>query len=187
MKKIIIDGYNLEEIREAKKKLKINEVIIGTASQNYIASVNNSDSNEYINFASEIKNSYFKDCFLNQNSTVTFVMKLSKDILLTDGDLTYLVSNIWYTVLSEYLPLELYASKIRTLKNECIADFVSDTSHEEHNIIIGYINLGNEFISPSNEELVINRDKKGCCNVNKENFREIYNKVCTYIEKLLEV
>lgn len=185
MNNINIEGYNLEDIRNCKKNLKVNEVMIGTSSESYIASVKNNDSEEYINFSDEIVKSFFRDCYLEKNNTVTLIMKTSKAHLINGADLTHLVSNIWYSVLSNYLPLDRFGSKIRTLDNKCVADFVSDTSHADYNVTIGYINIGNEFNIPEYDSLLLNRDVKEKCNIDSSEFNKIYDNVFNYIEEFL--
>ena len=182
MNKIVNYTNTRTEIAEKKLNLIQGDIGFFICNEDYIATVE-SQGEEYIDFNEEIKNNYFRDCFLNANSTILFIAKT--DIFEDLATLTYRFANIWYAVLSEYLPLERFGSKIRTLENKCVADFVSDVS-ANGNTTIGYINVGNTFNQPSYEKLINNRDKKDCCSITEEKFEEIMDKVFKYTDTLLK-
>lgn len=182
MNKIIKNIDSKNDISKIKDNLKIGDILFLICKEDFIATIS-SKGEEYVDFNYQIKNNYFRDCFLNANSTILFVSKT--DVLLDATSLTSQIANIWYSVLSDYLPLERFRFKIRNLENFCVADFVSDTSGEG-NFTIGYINLGKEFNQPEYENLTKNRDLKDCCKLDESTFAEIFDKVFEYIELLLK-
>lgn len=178
-----IDNFSIAEISSTKAELLSGECLCGCSSDDYMASVSSENSSDnYIDFSFEIKKGYFRDCWLEKNNTVTFIMNSPKEMLMTSTELTHLIANIWYTVLCDYLPVERFGSKIRLLNKKCVADFISEVN-ENGNYTIGYIHLGTELNIPSKDELILNRDPKDKCDIPKENFGEIYNKVFDYIEE----
>ena len=181
MNKIVKYLDTRAEVAAEKEKLIVDDVMFAICKENYIATLNPT-GDEYVDFNNEIKTSYFRDCFLNANSTILFVCR--NDVLESASSLTYLFANIWYTVLSEYVPLERFGSKIRDFNNQCVADFVSDAALEG-NVTIGYINVGNTFEQPNYNNLVSNRDTKDCCYISEEYFPEIIDKVFNYINELI--
>lgn len=186
MKKIVLNNATINDFREAKKILKKGEVLFVIAKESYIATLKD-DGGEYLNFSNELPSNHFRDIFLNANNTIGFVMRTSiENVMQDNANLSYIASNVWYTVLSEFLPLERVGTKIRTLDSLCVADFVSNVVGNE-NITIGYINVGTEFNMPNYDNLVINRDLKGKCDISKEHFEEIIDRVFNYLAELVEV
>lgn len=184
---IIKSSCTLQELKNIKNNLKINETAILLCDTSYIATVKQEtglyENNEYISYSDYIPSGFFRDCYLEKNNTVLFLVKLSNSNLLSKRSLTELVANIWYYVLSKYLPLERFAYKIRDLDGKCCADFIGDTSFEEESTVIGYINLGCDFNQPQLDSLVKNRDEKASLSIDITEFEKIAEEVVALIEE----
>lgn len=187
MNNIIKSSCALQELKDIKNNLKINEIAFLICDTSYIATVKQEtglyENNEYISYLDYIPSGFFRDCYLEKNNTVLFLIKLSNSNLLSKRELTELIVNIWYYVLSKYLPLERFAYKIRDLDGKCCADFIGDTSFEEENTVIGYINLGSDFNQPQLDSLIKNRDEKATMSIDMAEFEKIANEVTILIEE----
>lgn len=179
--KILFDK-NLKEVKEIKNNLLPNEGILCIANESYIATLSE-ETEGYLNFNNEIPVNFFRDCYLEKDNSVLLSLHIKKGIMTKARDLAISLSNVWYAVLADFLPLERLGTKIRTLDGLCVADFVADVSKEAEDIIIGYINIGTTFDQPEIESLIKNRDCKGVCNLPQESFEEILLKVK---EKIIE-
>ena len=186
MNKIVKYLDTRAEVAELKKQLALNDIMFAICKESYIATVEKETEGEYMDFNNEIPNGYFRDCFFNANSTILFVCKTDPTITLEDTfSFTCLVANVWYAVLSEYLPLDRFGSKVRTIENKCAADFISDITPDGNTTTIGYINVGSVFEQPNYDNLVNGRDLKDCCCIDEQYFEEIMDKVFTYLSEAI--
>lgn len=184
----IIKTCTLQELKNIKDNLKNEEIAILLCDTSYIATVKREtglyEDNEYISYSDYIPSGFFRDCYLEQNNTISFFSKFSSDNLLNTRELTQMVANIWYYVLETYLPLERFNFKIRDLDGKCCGDFIGDLSTDE-GMVIGYINLGSTFNQPQIESLIKNRDEKSVMSINMDEFEKIANQVADLIEKMI--
>lgn len=188
MTSIIKSSCTLQELKDIKNNLKVNEIAILLCDTSYIATIKQEtgfyENNEYISYSDYIPSGFFRDCYLEQNNTISFFSKFSNDNLLGTKELTQMIANIWYYVLNTYLPLERFNFKIRDLDSKCCGDFIGDLSTDE-GMVIGYINLGSTFNQPQIESLVKNRDEKSAMSINMDEFEKIANQVADLIDRMI--